>query len=279
MTIQFCVLASGSSGNCTLVRVETDQGPSHLLVDAGLSPRATKHRLAPLGLDLRDVDDILLTHLDTDHYHRGWNRMLTRLHRPVHLHLQHRRHAIRVGMPLDRIAPFDAPFQTRHGVGVAGTLLSHDHLGTVGFVVEHGGRRLGHATDLGHVPASLLNHFVELDALAFESNYDRRMQLDSGRPEFLKRRIMGSRGHLSNEAALKAVVHIAQRSSLSHIVLLHLSRDCNDPAHVRRLYEREAPQLVDRLTISDQREPTDLLTVRRGERLAPPGQMALFARG
>ena len=200
-----------------------------------------------------------------------------RIELPVRVHTQHRRHAIRVGMPLDRITPFDSHFDACCGAAVKGVLLSHDHLGTVGFVLEHRGRRLGFATDLGHVPASLLDHFIDLDALAFESNYDRTMQIQSSRPAFLKKRIMSTRGHLSNEAALQAVTHIARHSTLSHVALLHLSRDCNDPEHVRRLYARDAPQLLDRLTITEQHEPSPMLTVTSGERLAPPGQMALFA--
>ena len=85
----------------------------------------------------------------------------------------------------------------------------------------------------------------------------------SARPADLKRRIMGGLGHLSNEQALDAVIHIAGRGALRHIALLHLSRQCNDPAIVRSLFARRAPNLLGRLTITNQHQPTPLLHVGR----------------
>src|SRR5258705_3265719 len=91
------------------------------------------------------------------------------------------------------------------------------------------------------------------------------MQHKSARPIFLKRRIMDGRGHLSNEEALQAVRHIEKggRSRLSHIALLHLSEECNCPQHVKRLWQREMPHAMARLTITHQRRPTPLLRVTR----------------
>ena len=121
---------------------------------------------------------------------------------------------------------------------------------------------MGWATDLGHVPEHLLDEFVDLDAVAFESNYDAGRQLDSDRPDFLKERIMGGRGHLSNVQSLEALRTIAKRSRLQHIALLHLSRECNSPEDIQALWSREAAHLADRLVLSHQNEPTDLLRIR-----------------
>jgi hypothetical protein len=77
----------------------------------------------------------------------------------------------------------------------------------------------------------------------------------------LKRRIMGGLGHLSNEQSLEAVLDIAGRCDLGHVVLLHLSRQCNDPTIVRDLYAQRAPDLLGRLTITNQYEPTPVLHV------------------
>jgi phosphoribosyl 1,2-cyclic phosphodiesterase len=129
--------------------------------------------------------------------------------------------------------------------------------------VEHAGRRLGYATDLGHISDSLLDHFTDLHALAIESNYDRQMQVTSDRPGFLKHRIMGGAGHLSNDQCLEAVLHIEARSDLSQIALLHLSRDCNCPDRVRSMYARRAPHVLQRLTITSQASPTARLVVER----------------
>ena len=110
--------------------------------------------------------------------------------------------------------------------------------------------------------------FCGLDVLCIESNYDPRMQADSPRPGFLKRRITGGRGHLSNEEAFAAVRAILDRRQSrgrrppAHIVLLHRSRQCNCPDLVRRLFTRDA-RIAPRLTLAEQYERSEWL------RLAP----------
>ena len=130
-------------------------------------------------------------------------------------------------------------------------------LGAVAGVEDGGGGRFGYAMDLGHVPNDLFEHFCDLDLLAIESNYDRQMQLDSPRPWFLKQRIMGGSGHLSNEQAFDAIRRILDRCERhsrrlpQHIVLLHRSRECNCPHVVKRLFTQD-PRVAARLTIADQ---------------------------
>ena len=261
MSLSFCILGSGSKGNCTIMSMRSNGAERHALIDCGLSPRATQKRLAPLGLTLDDVADILVTHLDWDHFYGSWATQLQRRDITVHLHRRHRNRALTLGLDARCWKLFDGPFELDGGAAIEPLLFAHDALGAVGFVIEHGGVRLGHATDLGRVPELLLERFVNLHALSIESNYDRDMQLSSNRPAFLKRRIMGGAGHLSNEQALRAVTHIAGTSSLQHVAPLHLSEQCNDPRIVKKLYAERAPELLDRLTISSQREPTPQLRV------------------
>src|ERR1043165_5842838 len=73
---QLCVLASGSMGNCAVLTVRVGSARSVLLIDLGLSARQTTKLLAEHGLSLKDVDSVLITHLDTDHLRRGWERKL-----------------------------------------------------------------------------------------------------------------------------------------------------------------------------------------------------------
>jgi len=282
MSLSLCVLGSGSGGNCTLLSFEEGGRQRFALIDCGLSMRETRRRLAPLGVDLEDIDDILLTHLDTDHYSPPWGRALARHDITLHLHRRHRAAAERAGVDGRRLSMFNGSFTLGESTEVETVLCAHDALGTVGFVIEHDRRRLGFATDLGRVPDVIFDHFRGLHALAFESNYDRDMQVHSGRPKFLKDRIMGGQGHLSNEQSFEAVRRIAAKSKLSHLVLLHLSRQCNDPVLITRHYAKHAPDLLDRLTITNQYEPTPLLRVhRKGAKGKPvparPGeQMAMF---
>ncbi len=259
MALSFCVLGSGSAGNCTLVLARDGVGARGALIDAGLSPRQTARRLEARGVDVDQIDDVLLTHLDRDHLHAGWSRVAGKRSLRVHVHRRHRRPALSAGVPVRCLHVFEQGFRLAPGLDVAGVLLAHDQLGTVGYVIEHRGVRLGLATDLGRVGASLMKAFVDLDGLALESNYDRQLQLNSERPPFLKHRIMSGLGHLSNEEALDAVLAIERQSSLRHIALLHLSQQCNDPHVLKQLYVRRAPHLLDRLTISSQHGPTPML--------------------
>jgi phosphoribosyl 1,2-cyclic phosphodiesterase len=265
MPFQLSVLGSGSSGNCTVLRLDGDGTPRHLLIDLGLSPRQTKRRLAAHGIEMDEVSDVLLTHLDGDHFHRGWDGRVAHHGLRIHVHQQHRREAARRGVTVRSMSVFDEGIALDGGTRIDGVVLAHDQLGTIGYVVEHHGRRLGFATDLGRVPEHLFESFDGLHVLAMESNYDRGMQLDSDRPGFLKQRIMGGSGHLSNEQALEAIVTVAARSALSRVVLLHLSRQCNAPRVIEELYARKAPHLVDLLTVTSQDQPTPMVPVEPGE--------------
>jgi phosphoribosyl 1,2-cyclic phosphodiesterase len=131
--------------------------------------------------------------------------------------------------------------------------------------MQSDGTRIGYATDLGRVPSQLIRQFVGVDILAIESNYDPEMQLRSGRPAFLQRRIMGGRGHLSNQQSFDAVQQlfnrcIATRNDLPrHVALLHRSRQCNCPNLVREVFSQDS-RLPGRLTLAEQFTPTDWMT-------------------
>ncbi|MCZ6837120.1 MAG: MBL fold metallo-hydrolase [Planctomycetota bacterium] len=263
MSFSMCVLGSGSGGNCTLLQFQEKSRTRFALIDCGLSMRETKRRLAPMGIELSDIDDILLTHLDFDHFSPPWANNLEKFDITLHIHHRHRARALQNGVQGRRLELFNGEFQLGESTAVETVHFAHDNLGTVGFLIEHDEMRLGFATDLGHVPDSIFDHFRGLHALAFESNYDRQMQVNSPRPAFLKRRIMGGSGHLSNVQSFDTVQRIAADSNLSHIVLLHLSRDCNNPKLINRQYAECAPDLLDRLTITSQCEPTPMLNVHR----------------
>lgn len=253
MSIEVCVLASGSAGNCTMVR--TPGGV--MLIDAGIGPRAVRGRLDGTGVGLRDVIAICLTHLDRDHFSPAW--IGTILARGIRVFCQGDRSGELLDLTDGRlgwhVVPFNRCFEPLDGLGATAIPLAHDREGSCGFLLEGFGCRAGYATDLGRVPAELIERFVDLDLLAIESNYDPRMQLHSGRPWFLKRRIMGGLGHLSNEQAFAAVGAILDRSrrAPAHVVLLHRSRQCNCPRLVRKLFARDA-RIADRLTLAEQDE-------------------------
>lgn len=249
------VLASGSGGNCSVLVIGRAGVRRICLIDLGLSPRRTTRLLAESGLTLSDVDDVLLTHLDSDHFYRTWPRFLP-AHVRVRVHARHHPGAADAGIPADLLAPFEDPFIIQADLGgavVSPSITAHDALGSVAYRIDlevHGQHAaLGYATDLGHVPDRLISHMKGVDVLAIESNYCPRMQRESGRPEYLKRRIMGGAGHLSNQQSRDAVRRIDPRG---HVILLHLSRECNLPG----LAAGEHAGSPYALTVSLQHEPT-----------------------
>ncbi|MBC8310067.1 MAG: MBL fold metallo-hydrolase [Phycisphaerales bacterium] len=256
--LDFFVLGSGSSGNCSLLRLRNNW----VMIDAGFSMKQTKDRMRTHNVQLDDVQDVVVTHFDRDHFNPVWCR--TFLHRGirVHLHEHHVTRAKRAGLDDSCIVPFNNRLEL-HGIEIEAIRFSHDALGTVGFIFDTGRVRLGYATDLGRVPQQLLDRFIDLDAIAFESNYDPTMQRQSNRPESLKSRIMDGDGHLSNEESIAAICHIASESTLQHIVLLHLSRQCNSPQIIRDLYLDNLPHLQKYVTITSQERCSRLLSIEK----------------
>ena len=255
---RLCVFASGSSGNCSILQTAT----SAILIDAGLSPRRTRSHLNRIGLDLADIDAILLTHLDSDHFHAGWPRALPeRL--PVFVHSTHTDRARTRNLPRANTQSFGRSFAPAENITASVTLNHHDEQGTAAFrFLLNDGANLGFATDLGKPTRRLARHMAGVDVLAIESNYSPVMQRNANRPQFLKDRVMGGWGHLSNEECLQLIQHITPRE---HVVLLHLSQQCNDPALLETLHE-DRPYT---LTISSQNQPTPWIAIEPSRRAEP----------
>lgn len=261
--LEFFVLGSGSSGNCSLLHLNN----TWVMIDAGFSMKQTKERMRTHCITLDDVQDVVITHFDRDHFNPVWSKTFTNRKMRVHIHEKHIARAQRAGLDERCIVPFTTNIQM-HGAHVETVHFAHDALGTIGFIFDTGSLRFGFATDLGRVPQVLLDRFVNLDGIAFESNYDPMMQENSNRPESLKSRIMDGGGHLSNEQSLAAICHIASESNLQHIVLLHLSRECNSPMIIRDLYMDNLPDVHEQLTITCQDRCSRLLTMQTGNLVA-----------
>ena len=253
MSLELCILASGSAGNASILRSPAGV----LLIDAGIGPRTLAKRLEGTGVHLADIAALCLTHLDWDHYSPRWIATLRRLQIPVYCHAS-MVDSLAVGSPdlVPLIRAFNVvAFSPIVGLTCQPIQFAHDRLGSHGFVVDGFGYRIGYATDLGHVPRHFFDQFRDLDCVALESNYDPQMQADSARPWFLKRRITGGHGHLSNLQAFAAIRKLLDRSRRlpDHIVLLHRSQQCNCPDLVRRLFSTDQ-RIASRLTLAQQHE-------------------------
>jgi len=283
--MSFCVLGSGSAGNCSalLLHYPNKPKPRVILIDLGLALRDTERRLRDVDLALHMVDHIIITHFDSDHFRPAWTNRLKKMRSTVHFHLNHWPHANRAGAPEFKHETFDdsnsnnklnknsKPFKLAPGCTLHPFTLAHDVEGTTGFRFDTAAGRLGFATDLGRVPPHLLQSFNNLTLLALESNYCPQLQEASNRPHFLKQRIMGGRGHLSNEQSFDAVRHIEKNSpDLRKVVLLHLSRECNSPGRILNIYAKH-PDLSRKLIITNQTKPTNWINIDAPDHVEMPG--------
>lgn len=242
MSFHFTVLASGSSGNASLVQ----SGDFSLLLDVGLGPRQLASRLAAVGATWRQVGAVLLTHTHTDHWNENTFALMRRHGIPLHCHTAHAE-VLATASPAfaglqtdglvchygpDADVPLTPRFQARP------LPVSHDGGPTFGFRLEGPpdlfGQRwaLGYVADLGCWTPALVEALADVDLLALEFNHDVDMELTSGRSPRLIARVLGNDGHLSNDQAAALLRGVLERSTpgrLCHVVQLHLSRQCNRP--------------------------------------------------
>ncbi|MCP4377290.1 MAG: MBL fold metallo-hydrolase [bacterium] len=228
-------LQSGSNGNC--IYVETER--LKLLVDAGISGKRAEQRLGEFGRDIRDVDAILISHDHGDHiacagiYQRKFKLPIyiteptltaTQIHRPIG--------------SLNDVRHFTAGDAIKlNGATVETIPTPHDGTDGVAFVIDDGQHRLGILTDLGHVFDGLSELIGTLDAVVIESNYDPEMLEYGPYPQFLKQRIAGPHGHISNAESAELLARSAG-DKLKWACLAHISGENNEPKRAISTYRK-----------------------------------------
>ena len=238
--IEVQTLASGSSGNLTVVR----SNGTTLLVDIGISSqRGTRQALAAAGIDPAELAAIVISHSHSDHLGYAGLRVAVEANVPVMAGAAAARHADRLYQQhLSCPLPHGVVHEIRGGatflvggIEVTPFAVSHD-VPTFGFEFavrsSAGVRRLAIATDLGHAPDDLLPHFADADVILIEANYNEDLLRTSPRSADDKARVASDRGHLSNVQCgrfLRRVAEVSERLP-SAIVLVHLSHDHNRPA-------------------------------------------------
>lgn len=223
--LKAATLASGSSGNCAVV----SDGQVHILIDAGISARRITTGLRSLGLDPAKVAGILITHEHTDHI--GGIDVLCRqigadlfTAEPTARQICYRRAGLE-----RRFQVFEPGERFAIGDLIIGTFsTSHDCASPVGYTVESGGSKLALCTDTGVVTPQALESVLGCDLLIGECNYDVDMLRAGPYPPYLKERILGQRGHLSNEMGAELAARAVQ-SGTKRVVLAHLSKENNTP--------------------------------------------------
>jgi phosphoribosyl 1,2-cyclic phosphodiesterase len=231
--LRFRSLGSGSTGNAALVASTSGGRTSRLLIDCGFGLRQLDLRLARAGLAATDIDAIFVTHEHGDHI--GCAHSLSRRNR-IPVWMSEGTWLATGGRDFEgrlNLARDDAEFAVGD-IAVQPFTVPHDAREPLQLRCSDGARTLGVLTDLGHATAHVLSRLSGVHALLLEFNHDSELLANSAYPAFLKLRVGGKHGHLSNEAAAD-IARAVRHEGLRHVVAAHLSEQNNRPDIVRRL--------------------------------------------
>jgi phosphoribosyl 1,2-cyclic phosphodiesterase len=224
MSLRFTVLASGSTGNATVVSTDA----AKVLVDVGLSGKKIEQLLQQRGLTGQELDAVFITHEHSDHI-KGLGAFARKFELPIYAN---EKTWAAMGKQVGEL-----PMEQRRVMESGGTLeiadlriesyaISHDAAEPVGYCFQAGGAKLSLATDMGYMSDKVVDKLKDSDVLVLESNHDVEMLRMGRYPWNVKRRILGDTGHLSNEAAGEALCRLLSGAT-RRVYLAHLSQHHN----------------------------------------------------
>ena len=254
-------IASGSSGNC--IYVGTDK--THLLIDNGISGKRVEEGLKKLAMTPKDILGILVTHEHSDHI-QGLGVLSRKYHIPIYATLE----TIAEIMKNKQVGKIDDSLfhEVRPDMGfciqdmeIMPVHISHDAKNPVCYTFCHGKKKMGVVIDLGMYDQYILHHLLDCDVLLLESNHDKRMLETGTYPYQLKCRILGDKGHLSNDHAAKLLAKLIGKK-LKYIFLGHLSKENNLPDLAYMTVKQELERLTTGLSleyiiqVADRKKPS-----------------------
>ena len=254
--VKFCVLASGSAGNCSLLATSR----TRILVDAGLSFKALARRIELAGETPDGLNAVLITHEHSDHV-SGLPVLARKLKIPIYIS-KLTAPAVDFGENVPALECFQAGSHFTVGdIEVESFGIPHDAVDPVGFCLHAEGIKIAIATDLGYLTESVKFHLRGCDAMLLESNHDLEMLKVGPYPWAVKQRVMSRVGHLSNEHMSDFLLGEFDGKP-ARLVLGHLSEHNNHPEIVRIMAEQalERRGLETPLEIASQSRPTEVYT-------------------
>lgn len=227
MSIEFCSLASGSSGNAQYIASHD----THVLLDAGLSGKYIENALKNVDIDIRKIGGILVTHEHSDHI-KGVGILHRRYGMAIYTTSKtwEAMHGKLGKVDVSKVHFFEPGVSFEIGdITVDPFAISHDAVDPVAFSFRSHNAKLSMATDLGIWDDAILNEIKDSDLLVLESNHDVEMLRMGSYPYYLKRRILSEVGHLSNDSAGELVTRVVKEGRVKSVLLAHLSKENNIP--------------------------------------------------
>jgi phosphoribosyl 1,2-cyclic phosphodiesterase len=274
MSLFIASLNSGSNGNCYYIGNGTDA----VLVDAGISSRETEKRMKLLGLNIKTVKAIFVSHEHTDHI-KGVSTLANRHSLPVYITPLTAKYGPKLITHLSK--PFTAGEPVIIGeLSITAFTKQHDAGDPHSFIITHNNVTVGVFTDIGLACKQVVHHFKQCHAAFLETNYDEEMLETGCYPIHLKNRIRGGLGHLSNHQALELFLQHRPKF-MTHLLLSHLSKENNTPQLVADLFAAHAGNT--NIIVASRYKPTEVFTIGGAGRdkhkkiNTKPVQLGLFA--
>jgi phosphoribosyl 1,2-cyclic phosphodiesterase len=273
MALYITSLNSGSNGNCYYIGNSNEA----VLVDVGLSCRETEKRLKQLGLQMKTVKAIFISHEHGDHI-KGVSVLAHKYSLPVYITNATATHGPRL------IKHLAKTFAANESITIGQLVITaftkqHDAADPHSFIISSNGVTTGVFTDIGMACTEVIRYFKQCHAVFLEANYDEDL-LENGRyPVHLKNRIRGGQGHLSNKQALELFINYGP-PFMTHVFLSHLSKENNTPQLARELFMPHANGVE--IIVASRNEATAVYAITAGEikttvaNFLKPVQLGLF---
>jgi phosphoribosyl 1,2-cyclic phosphodiesterase len=253
MSLFITSLNSGSNGNCYYIGNDTEA----VLIDAGISCKETEKRMRLLGLSMKNVKAIFISHEHIDHI-KGLPILAEKYDLPVYITgitLKYSR--ISINGQLTKTFTANEPIQIGN-LYITAFAKNHDAGDPHSFIITSNGITVGVFTDIGCACTNVTSHFKKCHAAFLEANYDEVLLEQGHYPLYLKNRIRGGKGHLSNKQALE--IFIKHRPPfMTHLLLAHLSKENNNAVTAKKLFEQHA--LNTEIIVASRYEQTPVYTI------------------
>ncbi|HEX3025104.1 MAG TPA: MBL fold metallo-hydrolase [Chitinophagaceae bacterium] len=274
MSLFITSLNSGSNGNCYYVGNHNDA----VLIDVGISCRETERRMKKLGLDIKKVKAIFVSHEHGDHI-RGVSVLANKYSLPVYITEATAQHGPILIKHLSKKFTANEPVVVGE-LTVTAFTKQHDAADPHSFIVSYNSITVGIITDIGIACDKVIHYFKQCHAAFLETNYDEVMLENGSYPLHLKNRIRGGQGHISNKQALELFIN-HRPPFMTHLLLSHLSQENNSPQIAESVFTPYSNGT--KIIVASRHEATEVFTITLSEIketkvvLKKPVQLGLFS--
>ena len=250
------LLASGSKGNCCFVETKNNS----FLIDAGMNCAYIDKELNTIGKTGKDIDSVFITHTHTDHI--NGLKVFVKKYNPIIYVSEKMYQELKNIVWSDNYVIIDKELII-DDLKITAIKTSHDADDSMGYIFEENGHSLVYITDTGYINERYFDLLFNKKMYIMESNHDVEMLMHGSYPSWLKKRIRGDEGHLSNNQCGFYLSKLIGPNT-KEIALAHLSKENNSPElAMKTVHEELTENGVDfqNIIIAKQKERTDLIEI------------------